>query len=101
MMVGFCPNCGEPRAVGAQFCAKCGASFVPVVQQAQGETGMNVIAWLASVLSLGGLVWLWLNTGGELVTKLIIVFLLEAIWIGIVFAVLIASSTLASAVTLA
>lgn len=83
----FCPNCGAPRMEGA-FCSKCGTSF-QTVQPDPAEQGVNVLMWVASILSLGGLVWLWLNVGDEnMVFKLIIVGFMEAIWIGIVFTVL-------------
>ena len=55
----------------------------------QGETGMTAFTWIASVLCLGGLVWLWLNTNADsLFYKLMIVGFLEILWIGVVFAVL-------------
>ena len=38
--------------------------------------------------SLAGFVWLWVNTGGDVATKVILVGMLGVLWIGIVSAVI-------------
>jgi hypothetical protein len=90
--VGFCPKCGEPRPVGAAFCAKCGTAFTASdadnYQPQQGSTASNALLWLASLASIGGIVYFWINMDSDnLGLKLIAVGVVGAIWIGVVFAV--------------
>lgn len=109
MASALCPGCRTPRVGSFRYCRSCGlddeslnyaasglpeaapspSSAPPAGTQARAGLDLSsVVVWVWCLASLGGLVWLWVNAKSEdLLVKIIMVGMFEAVWVGIVSAV--------------